>query len=70
VGVQGSLKGLKNIMEMLRRQFMEALATIGGGSLFAENVSFALVTAPTVAPDEYLAQCEAALQACWELLNQ
>jgi transcriptional regulator with XRE-family HTH domain len=61
-------KGLKGIMEMLRRQFMEALAKIGGTTTLGD-VNLALVSSPVVEAEEYLAQASASIDACWELLN-
>jgi hypothetical protein len=56
-------------MEMLRRQFIEALVKFGGAKLFGD-VSLALVSSPVVAPDEYLKQCSVILDACWQWLNR
>ncbi len=67
--ILGSVRGLKEFMELVRRQFIEALAKLGGIASFG-NVSLALVSAPTVDPEEYLSQCSFTLDACWEWLSQ
>jgi transcriptional regulator with XRE-family HTH domain len=68
IAIQGSNKGLKKIMELLRRQLIDALAKISGLSLLS-NVSLAFVSSPVIAPEEYLAQCRITIDACWEWLN-
>jgi DNA-binding XRE family transcriptional regulator len=68
IRIPGSVRGLRELMELFRRQFLDFLAKVGGASLFG-NVSLALVSAPTVDPEEYLAQASASIDACWELLS-
>jgi len=55
-------------MDMIRRQFIEALATFGGAKLFGD-VSLALVSSPAVAPDEYIKQCSVIIDECWQWLT-
>src|SRR5439155_25131782 len=68
----GSVKGINGIrefLEMLRRQFMEYVANTGLTALLG-NVSLALVSSPVVEPEEYLALCSASIGTWWEWLNQ
>jgi hypothetical protein len=60
-------RGIRELMEMFRRQFIDFLAKIGGASLFG-NISLALVSSPTVDPEEYLALCSASIGMWWEWL--
>lgn len=64
----GSPKGLRNIMEMLRRQFLEWLGGIGGASALG-NVSLAIVSAHVQSPDEYIEQAKIAIADCWDNLS-
>src|SRR5436305_3657082 len=64
-----SVKGFSEFMELFRRQFIEALAKITGVKLF-DHVTLALVSSPTVEPEEYLALCSEGIETWWEWLNQ
>jgi len=59
---------VKDILEMLRREFMGWIAKIGGLSTFGD-VTIALVSTPAITQDEYIEQARTAIRACWELLN-
>ena len=71
IDIQGSsdLRGFRDFMELLRRQFIDALVKFGGTTLFG-NVGLALVSSPVSTSEEYIAQFDVTLQACWEWLNQ
>ena len=71
IDIQGSsdLRGFRDFMELLRRQFIDALVKFGGTTLFG-NVSLALVSSPVSSSEEYIAQFDVTLLACWEWLNQ
>ena len=65
----GSVRGFKDCMDLLRRQFIEALAKFGGIASFG-NLSLALVSSPTVEPEEYLSLCSESIGTWWGWLNQ
>jgi transcriptional regulator with XRE-family HTH domain len=65
IHIPGSVRGLRELMEMFRRQFVEFVAKLGGASLFG-NISLALVSSPTVDPEEYLAQANVSIDLAWD----
>jgi hypothetical protein len=67
--ILGPVKGFREFMDMIRRQFIEALAKLGLTTSFG-NLSLALVSSPTVDPEEYLAQCSFTIDTCWEWLSR
>ena len=56
-------------MELVRRQFLEAVAKLGLTASFG-GLSLGLVASLTVDPEEYLALCNASIGTWWEWLYQ
>ena len=56
-------------MDMLRRQFMEVLAKLGLAASFGD-IGLALVSSPTVEPQEYLSLVGESIDTWWQWLNQ
>ncbi len=69
IHIPRSVRGFREFMDIVRRQFIEVVAKFGGATLFS-NISIGLVPSPTVDPEEYLALCSASIGMWWQWLYQ
>jgi transcriptional regulator with XRE-family HTH domain len=69
IHIPRSVGGFREFMELVRRQFLDVLAKLGWAAPFG-NVSLAIISSPTVDPEEYLAQCKVAIDDCREWFSQ
>ena len=69
VVITGTVGGFKEFMDMLRRQFMEAVARSGLTAAFG-GLSLGLVSSPSVDPEDYLDICSESVGTWWGWLNQ
>src|SRR5436305_5816209 len=69
IHIPRSDRGFKEFMELFRRQFIGALVKITGVKLF-DHVTLALVSSPTVEPEEYLSLVEASMGTWWQWYYQ
>ena len=69
VVITGTVEGFKEFMDMLRRQFMEAVARSGLTISFG-GLSLGLVSSPSVDPEEYLGLCSTSIETWWQWFNQ
>ncbi len=69
IHIPGSARGFKDFMDIVRRQFIEVVARLGLTASLG-NINLALVSSPTVDPQEYLSQCSFTLNECWGWLSQ
>ena len=67
--IPGSVKGFREFMELVRRQFIEALAKFGLTASFG-GLSLGLVSSPSVDPEEYLSLVGASIGTWCQWLNQ
>lgn len=61
---------LKDIADMIRRHFIQKLGAAFGLAPLLSNMTIALVTTPTVEPDEYLSLVRMSIPTWWEWLYQ
>jgi hypothetical protein len=69
IHIPGSVRGIREFMELFRRQFIDVLAKLGWAASFG-NINLALVSSPAVEPQEYLTLCRASIGTWWQWLNQ
>ena len=69
IHIPRSVGGFREFMELVRRQFIEALAQFGLTASFG-GLCLGLVSSPSVDPEEYLALVGASIGTWWEWFNQ
>ena len=67
--IPGSVRGFKEFMEPVRRQFIEALASLGLTASFG-GLSLGLISSSSVDPEDYLDICSQSIGTWWGWLNQ
>jgi transcriptional regulator with XRE-family HTH domain len=69
IHIPRSVRGFREFMDIVRRQFIEVVAKFGLTASFG-HLSLGLVASPSVDPEDYLALVEASIGTWWQWLYQ